>query len=310
MSNPITSPKIQGKEYVNYNLAYRYPFWEKYRIPKPEVIKVLPNSVWVFHWYRPREELSALDKIHLEVFNKAKHLFKSVIIFYASEFPPLPEFDGCYVVRLRNDATRGENASFVEALAQALIGKGDYVYRSHWKGQKSYDHYRLKNIEFWNYIMYSYMFNLEHFDSIITSAITCSDRTWLDPYIAALPGHLGELADVSYQDHPCGSFYVLNCKKFREWASANNVTFDDIKRINADDVRAKPWLVEVLPTALFRESPSNYYIKQSPYHIYDRFILEGRSMDWALRRNHEVLKNNDSRAKPLRVFVGQYVHSP
>ena len=282
-SKKITSPKIPGKEYVNYNLAYRYPFWEKYTIPEPEVVKVLPNSTWVFHWYRPKEELSALDRIHLEVFKKAKKLFKAVIIFYASDLPYLPEFEGCYVVRLKNDVSRGENASFVEAMAQALMGKCDYVYRSHWKGQKNYSHERMKNIEYWCYLMYNYMFNLEPFDSIITSAITCSDRTWLDPYIAALPGHLGELADVNYEDHPCGSFYVLNCKKFREWASKNNVTLDDIKRINADDVQAKPWLVEVLPTALFRESPSKYYIKQSPYHIYDRFILEGRKMDWALR---------------------------
>ena len=283
MAKKIVSPHIPGKEYVNYLLAYKYPYWEKTIIPQPKVVKVLPNSCWVIHIWRPNEELTEMDKIHLEVLKQAKKLFKKIIIFFASDLPYLPEFEGCYVVRIRNDVSRGECCSFVETLAQALLGDCDYVYRSHWKGKKSYDRYRMKNIEFWNYLMYNYMFNLEPFDSIITSAITCSDRSWLDPYIAALPGHLGELADVHYEDHPCGSFWVLNTKKFKEWAAKNNVTLDDIKRINEDDVQAKPWLVEVLPTALFRECPSPYYIRQSPYHIYDRFILEGRKMDWALR---------------------------
>lgn len=288
----MQSKKIPNKEFVDYMFARKFPYWEKYKIEAPKVTKVPPNSVWVLFWWRPKPEMSPMEQMHMEVFKKAKPLFRSVIIFYNSELPIPPEFSGCYVVRVKNDTSRGENCSFVEAMAQALMGKGDWVFRSHFKGQKqSYDHWRLKNIAFWNKTMYDYCLDMEPFDSIINSAITCADRRWLDPYIAALPGHLGELADVNYEDHPCGSFYWLNCKKFREWAAKNNVTLDDIKRINADDVPAKPWLVEVLPTALFRESPSKYYIKQSPYHIYDRFILEGRKMDWALRRNDEVQKN-------------------
>lgn len=287
MAKKIISQHIPGKEYVNYMLAYKYPFWNKYQIQAPVVKKVPPNSAWIFHWWRPRPEMSHMEQIHFEVFKQAKHLFNKVIIFYASDLPYPKEFEGCYVVRLKNDITRGECCSFVETLAQALLGDCDYIYRSHFKGMKpQYDEYRMKNIEFWCKIMTDYCLNMEPFDSIINCAITCSDRSWLNPYIAALPGHLGELADVNYQDHPCGSFYWLNAKKFKEWATKNNVTLDDIKRINADDVQAKPWLVEVLPTALFRECPSPYYVRQSPYHIYDRFILEGRKMDWALRRRN------------------------
>lgn len=284
MSSKIKSPAIKGKTYVNYLLAQKYPFWDKYQIPEIQVKKVPPNSCWVFHVWRPNEEWTEMDRMHLEVFKKAKPLFKKIIIFYASDYPVPPEFDGCYVVRIKNDVSRGENASFVEAMAQALLGDCDYLYRSHWKGKKYSDKFRLKNIAYWSFLMYSYCLDMDPFDSIINCAITCADRSWLNPYIAALPGHLGELADVGYQDHPAGSFYWLNCKKFKEWAKANNVTLDDLKRINEDDVQAKPWLVEVLPTALFRECPSKYYITQSPYHIYDRFILEGRSMDWAIRR--------------------------
>lgn len=282
----ITSPKIPGKEYVNYLLAYRYPVWEKFEIPEVQVKKVPPNSCWVVHWWRPTQELTDMEKFHLDIFNKAKPLFKKIIVFYASECPIPPELSGCYVVRIRNDVSRGENCSFVEAMAQALLGNCDYVFRSHFKARKNYDHYRMKNCRWWCYLMYSYCLDMEPFDSIINCAITCSDRSWLDPYIAALPGKLGELADVHYEDHPCGSFWFLNCKKFKEWAAANNVTLDDLKRINEDDVQAKPWLVEMLPTALFRECPSKYYVRQSPYHIYDRFILEGRSMDWALRSKY------------------------
>lgn len=285
MTSKIKSPTIKGKTYVNYLLAQKYPFWDKWKIPEIQVKKVPANSCWVFHVWRPNEEWTEMDRMHLEVFKKAKPLFKKIIIFYASDYPVPPEFDGCYVVRIHNDVSRGENASFVEAMAQALLGNCDYIFRSHWKGKKYTDKFRLKNIEYWSFLMYSYCLDMDLFDSIINCAITCADRSWLNPYIAALPGHLGELADVSYQDHPCGSFYWLRCDKFREWAKANNVTLDDLKRINADDVQAKPWLVEVLPTALFRECPSKYYITQSPYHIYDRFILEGRSMDWAIRRN-------------------------
>lgn len=284
MSQKIKSPKIPGKEYVNYLLAYRYPYWEKTIIPEVQVKKVPNNSAWILHWWRPTQELTDMEKFHLDVFKKAKPLFKKVIVFYASECPVPPELSGCYVVRIHNDVSRGENASFVEALAHALLGDCDYVFRSHFKARKNYDHYRMKNCKWWCYIMYSYCLNMDPFDSIINCAITCSDRSWLNPYISALPGRLGELADVNYQDHPCGSFYWLNANKFKEWAKDNNVTLEDIKRINEDDVQAKPWLVEVLPTALFKECPSPYYIRQSPYHIYDRFILEGRKMDWALRR--------------------------
>lgn len=145
MSQKIKSLRIPGKEYVPYATAYRYPVWEKFVIPEVQVKKVPANTCWILHWWRPTQELTDMEKFHLDVFKKAKPLFKKIIVFYASECPIPPELSGCYVVRIHNDVSRGENASFVEALAHALLGDCDYVFRSHFKARKNYDHYRMKN---------------------------------------------------------------------------------------------------------------------------------------------------------------------
>ena len=103
----MQSKKIPNKEFVDYMFARKFPYWEKYKIEAPKVTKVPPNSVWVLFWWRPKPEMSPMEQMHMEVFKKAKPLFRSVIIFYNSELPIPPEFSGCYVVRVKNDTSRG-----------------------------------------------------------------------------------------------------------------------------------------------------------------------------------------------------------
>lgn len=271
------SKKIPGKAFIDYELARSYPIWEKLKINAPTPAQVPQNSCWVIHWWRENFVLTATEKIHLDVLRRAKGMFKRVILFYASN-KPLPDgLDGITVVPIKNDPSRGENISFLEAVGQALKGKYDYVFRSHFKGKKAhYDAYRIKNIIFWNAIMYDTLLNIEGFDSITYGAIDCTERHWLDPHLAALPGKVGEVVDSTYQNHYCGSFYWINAKKFREFCEKNSITFDDFLRLNGDDVQGKPWLCEVLLTALTKETNAKYQIDFSPYYMYDWWIINGR----------------------------------
>lgn len=271
------SKKIPGKAFVDYELARSFPIWAKYKINSPVAAMVPENSVWVIHWFRAEEKLTDMEQMHLEVLRMAKGIFKRVIIFYASEFAIPDGFDDITWVSIKNDVTRGENLSFLEAIGQALLGKYDYVFRSHFKGVKRhYDGFRMKNIQFWCKVMYDTLFNIEGFDDITYGAINCTERHWLDQYMQKLPGRIGEAVDPTYQQHYCGSFYWINCRKFREFCSANKITFDDFKLLNADEVQGKPWLCEVLITALSKEIHAKYRIDFSPYYMYDRWILKGR----------------------------------
>ena len=276
MTTKITSPKIPNKRYINFMLARTFPVWKKYEIGAPVIKQVPKNSAWIIHWWRNTEELSDMDKYHLDVLVRAKSMFKKVIVFYSSIYPPPKELDGCYIVRIANDTTRGENNSFIETLAQCLLGNCDYVLRTHFKLKKNYDEGRKKNVRFWCKLMYDVCFDVSGFDTSTYGAIDCHDRRWLDPYLAALPGKWHDLVDSNYQNHYAGSFIWYNCKRFREWASANNVTLDDIKQLNGDEVQGKPWLCEVLITAIFKEINAKYHIDFSPYVIFDYFILNGR----------------------------------
>lgn len=276
MTTKITSPKIPNKRYINFMLARTFPVWKKYEIGAPVIKQVPKNSCWIIHWWRNTEELSDMDKYHLDVLVRAKSMFKKVIVFYSSIYPPPKELDGCYVVRIANDVTRGENNSFIETLAQCLLGNCDYVLRTHFKLKKNYDEGRKKNVRFWCKLMYDECFNVSGFDTSTYGAIDCHDRRWLDPYLAALPGKWHGLVDSTYQNHYAGSFIWYNAKRFREWASVNKVTLDDIKQLNGDEVQGKPWLCEVLITAIFKEINAKYHIDFSPYVIFDYFILNGR----------------------------------
>lgn len=274
-----TSKKIPGKVFVDYELARSFPVWKNYEIGAPVLKQVPPNSAWIIHWWRNTEELSEMDKYHLDVLVRAKSMFKKVIVFYASSYPPPKELDGCHIVRIANDVTRGENQSFIETLAQCLLGDCDYVLRTHFKLKKNYDDGRKRNVLFWCKLMYDVCFDVSGFDSSTYGAIDCHERHWLDPYLAALPGKWRELVDSTYQNHYAGSFIWFSAKRFREWASANSVTLDDIKQLNGDDVKCKPWLCEVLITAIFKEINAKYHIDFSPYNIFDYFILEGRDFN-------------------------------
>ena len=268
------SKKIPGKAYVNYELARSFPIWAKYKINPPVAAMVPENSAWIIHWWRDNEDLTPTEQIHLDVLRRAKGMFKRVIIFYASTQPIPDGLEDITWVRIRNDVTRGENLSFLEAIGQALLGKYDYVLRTHFKGKKThYDAFRMKNIIMWNKVMYDTLLNVPAFDTITYGAINCIERHWLDPYMAKLPGRIGEVVDPTYQQHYCGSFYFINCKKFREFCADNKITFDDFKRLNADDVQGKPWLCEVLITALTKEIHAKYKIDFSPYYQYDWWIL-------------------------------------
>ena len=155
------SKKIPGKAFIDYELARSFPIWTKLKINPPVPSMVPANSCWVLHWYRAEEKLTATEQIHLDVLRRAKGMFKRVILFYASEFPVPDGLDGVTVVRIKNDVTRGENISFIEAIGQALKGPCDYVFRSHFKGVKRhYDAFRMKNIIFWNKAMYDTLFNI------------------------------------------------------------------------------------------------------------------------------------------------------
>ena len=271
------SKKIPGKAYLDYELARSFPIWEKLKINPPVASMIPENSCWVLHWWRENEELTPTEQIHLDVLRRAKGMFKRVIVFYASQLPIPDGLDDITWVRIRNDVTRGENISFIEAIGQCLLGKYDYVFRSHFKGKKThYDAYRMKNIIFWNKVMYDTLLNIGPFDEITYGAVNCIERHWLDQYMAKLPGRIGEVVDPSYQQHYAGSFYWINCKKFREFCEKNQITFDDFKRLNADDVQGKPWLCEVLITALTKEIHAKYRIDFSPYYQYDWWILNNR----------------------------------
>lgn len=271
------SRKIPGKAFVDYELARSFPIWEKLGINPPTPAKVPANSCWVIHWWRENDRLTATEQIHLDVLRRAKGMFRRVILFYASDKAVPDGLDGVTVVRIKNDATRGENISFLEAIGQALKGPCDYVFRSHFKGKKPhYDAFRIKNIIFWNKIMYDTLLNVEGFDTVTCGAINCVERHWLDPFMKRLPGRIGEVVDPCYQPHYCGSFYWINCSKFREFCTDRQIAFDDFVRLNADDVQAKPWLCEVLITALTREVNAKYEIDFSPYYQYDWWILHGR----------------------------------
>ena len=126
--------------------------------------------------------------------------------------------------------------------------------------------------------MYDTLLNIDGFDTVTYGAINCIERHWLDPFMAKLPGRIGEVVDPTYQQHYAGSFYWINCSKFREFCEKNQITFDDFKRLNADDVQGKPWLCEVLITALTKEIHAKYKIDFSPYYQYDWWILNGRPM--------------------------------
>ena len=279
MARKIISPTTPNKRYVNYLFARTFPVWKKYEIGAPVIKQVPKNSAWIIHWWRNTEELSDMDKYHLDVLVRAKSMFKKVVVFYSSIYPPPKELAGCYIVRIANDVTRGENNSFIETLAQCLLGNCDYVLRTHFKLKKNYDEGRKKNVRFWCKLMYDECFNVSGFDTPTYGAIDCHDRRWLDPYLAALPGKWHDLVDSTYQNHYAGSFIWYNCKRFREWASANNVTLDDIKQLNGDEVQGKPWLCEVLITAIFKEINAKYHIDFSPYVIFDYFILHGRDFN-------------------------------
>lgn len=279
MTTKITSPKIPNKRYVNYMLARTFPVWKKYEIEAPVIKQVPKNSAWIIHWWRNTEELSEIDKYHLDVLVRAKSMFKKVIVFYSSIYPPPKELDGCTIVRIANDVSRGENNSFIETLAQCLLGDCDYVLRTHFKLKKNYDEGRKKNVKFWCKLMYDVCFDVSGFETSTYGAIDCHDRRWLDPYLAALPGKWHGLVDSTYQNHYAGSFIWYNCKRFREWSAENNITLDDIMQLNGDEVHGKPWLCEVLITAIFKEINAKYHIDFSPYIIFDYFILEGRDFN-------------------------------
>ena len=130
------SKKIPGKAYIDYELARSFPIWEKYKINPPVAAMVPLNSCWVIHWWRAEEKLLPTEQIHLDLIRRAKGMFARVILFYASDLPVPDGLDGVTVVRIKNDVTRGENISFMEAIGQALKGKYDYVLRTHVKGVK------------------------------------------------------------------------------------------------------------------------------------------------------------------------------
>jgi len=273
------SKKIPGKAFVDYELARSFPIWEKYKINPPVAAMVPLNSCWVIHWWRAEEKLTETEQIHLDLLRRAKGMFKKVILFYASEQPVPEGLDGVIVVRIKNDITRGENISFMEAIGQALKGSCDYVLRTHFKGVKRhYDPYRIKNIMLWNQVLYDHLLNIDGFNTITYGVIDCTERHWLDKYIKALPGRIGEVVDPDYQNHYCGSFYWINSKKFREFCEKNKITFEDFLRLNEDDVQGKPWLCEVLLNALTKEINAKYQIDFSPYYMYDWWILNGRPM--------------------------------
>lgn len=273
------SKKIPGKAFVDYELARSFPIWAKYRIPTPEPKRTPPNSCLVVHWWRENDELTATEQVHLYVLRKAKSMFRRVILFYASELPIPEGLDGITVVRIKNDTTRGEEISFLETIGQALKGDCDWVARIHFKGKKThYDVFRMKNILFWNALMYDYMFDIDGFDSITYGAVDCTERHWLDPYLAAIPGRVGDLVSTAYQNHYCGSFYWINCKRFREWCAENQVTWEDFIKINGNDVPGKPWHCEVLLTAMTEQINAPMSIDFSPYYMYDWWILNGRPM--------------------------------
>lgn len=279
MAQKITSPKISGKAYVNYMLARAFPTWSKHKIGAPTIKKVPTNSAWVIHWYRASEELTSTELAHLDVLKRAKNLFKRVILFYASELPVPDGLDGVTVVGIKNDQTRGEEISFIEAIGQALKGDCDYILRTHFKGVKRhYDSFRMKNIMFWNALMYEYIFDIDGFDSIMYGAVDCRERHWLDPYLAAIPGRVGDLVSTDYQNHYCGSFYWINCKRFRKWCEDNQVTWEDFIKINGNEVPGKPWHCEVLLTAMIEQINAPMSIDFSPYYMYDWWILNGRPM--------------------------------
>ena len=272
-----SSKKIPGKAFVDYELARSFPIWSKWKINAPVAAKVPQNSCWVLHWYRAEEKLLPTEQIHLDVLRRAKGMFKRVILFYASDYPVPDGLDGVTVVRIKNDVTRGENISFMEAIGQALNGPCDYVFRSHFKGVKRhYDAFRFKNIMFWNANMYDRLLSIDGFDSITYGAIDCLERHWLDKYMTALPGRIGDVVDPNYQEHYAGSFYWINSQKFREFCESNQIKFEDFLRLNADDVQGKPWLCEVLLTALTKETNAPMKIDFSPYYQYDWWILNGR----------------------------------
>ena len=273
------SKKIPGKAFLNYELARSFPIWGKYKIGAPVIKQVPPNSAWIIHWWRQNEELNVTEQVHLEVLRKAKGLFKRVIVFYASELPIPEGLDGVTFVRIQNDKTRGEEISFIEAIGQALKGDCDYVLRTHFKGKKEhYDMFRMKNILFWNALMYDYLFDVKGFDSIMYGAVDCTERHWLDPYLAAIPGRVGDLVSTAYQNHYCGSFYWINCKHFREWCAENQVTWEDFIKINGNDVPGKPWHCEVLLTSMIEQINAPMQIDFSPYYMYDWWILNDRPM--------------------------------
>ena len=271
------SKKIPGKAFLDYELARSFPIWDKYKIDAPVPVKVPENSCWVIHWWRDNFILTETEKIHLEVLRKAKGMFKRVILFYASTKPVPEGLDGVTVVRIKNDTTRGEEISFLEAVGQALKGPCDYVFRSHFKGKKThYDQFRMKNITFWNKLMYDTLLNIDGFDTITYGAIDCVERHWLDSHLASIPGRVGEVVDPTYQNHYAGSFYWINSKRFREFCEKNNITFEDFLKINGDEVPGKPWHCEVLLTALTKEINAPMQIDFSPYYQYDWWILNGR----------------------------------
>lgn len=273
------SRKIPGKRYFDYELARSFPIWSKYEIGAPVIQKIPQNSAWIIHWWRNTEELTEMDRYHLDVLVRAKAMFKKVIVFYSSIYPAPKELDGCYVVPIANDVTRGENKSFIETLAQCLLGNCDYVLRTHFKLKKNYDQGRKRNVKFWCKLMYDECFNVSGFDTYTYGAIDCHERHWLDKYLAALPGKWHDLVDPTYQNHYAGSFIWFNCKKFREWASKNDIKLYDILQLDSDEVQGKPWFCEVLITALFKEINAKYHIDFSPYYIFDYFILEGRDLN-------------------------------
>lgn len=273
------SNKVPGKAFLDYELARSFPIWDKHQIINPIPLKVPSNSCWVLHWYRAEEKLTDMEQMHLDVIKKAKGMFSRVILFYASNFTVPDGLDGVIIVRIRNDVSRGENISFIEAIAQALKGPYDYVFRSHVKGVKRhYDRFRLKNIKAWCKAMYDTLLNIDGFDSVTYGAINCIERHWLDPFMAKLPGRIGEVVDPTYQQHYAGSFYWIRCSKLRKFCEENKITLEDFIRLNADDVQAKPWLCEVLITAITKEIHAKYKIDFSPYYMYDWWILNGRPM--------------------------------
>ena len=273
------SKKIPGKAFVDYELARSFPIWAKYKIPTPEPKRTPPNSCWVIHWWRDNEELTETEQVHLDMLRKAKCMFRRIILFYASELPVPEGLEGVTVVRIKNDTTRGEEISFLEAIGQALKGDCDWVFRSHFKGKKThYPPERIKNILFWNSIMYSYLLDIEGFDTITYGAVDCTERHWLDPYMACLPGRIGEVVNQTYQNHYAGSFYWINSKKFREFCAKENITWQDWCLINGDGVPGKPWHCEVLLTAITEEINAPMQIDFSPYYMFDWWILNGRPM--------------------------------